>query len=84
MTNCELDYNRRVLLNQAGFQKTTQNVIDFVNLSPTHIEIMTASDRTLRSLGQTGKDQRVASKAAGNGSCRTVAQHPKNGPIFVS
>ena len=34
MTNCELDYNRRVLLNQAGFQKTTQSVIDFVNLSP--------------------------------------------------
>jgi hypothetical protein len=55
MTNCELDYNRRILLNQAGFQKTTQSVIDFVNLSPTHIEIMTASDRTLRSLGEAGK-----------------------------
>jgi hypothetical protein len=55
MTNCVLDYNRRILLNQAGFQKTTQSVIDFVNLSPTHIEIMTASDRTLRSLGEAGK-----------------------------
>ena len=73
MTNCELDYNRRALLNQAGFQKTTQSVIDFVNLSPTHIEIMTASDRTLRSLGQTRTGRPVASKAAGNGSCRTVA-----------